>query len=368
MVQFLSFKKKYLLYQREINKTVEQVLKSGWFILGKELDKFEDNFAKFLGVKYVIGVNSGTDAIFLALKALGIGYGDEIITVANTATPTVSAIRMTNATSVFTDVVEDSFNINPDLIERKITPKTKAILPVHLYGYPADMGKVLRIAKKYKLKIVEDAAQAHGATYKNKMVGTIGDIGCFSFYPTKNLGAFGDAGAAVTNNKKLAEAIRRLRNYGEISKYNNICEGVNSRLDEIQAAVLNWSLKKLKSWNKKREILANIYKNGLKDLPVVLPPTSNKEHVGVWHLFVIRCNERDELKTYLEKRGIETAIHYPKPIFEQIAYKFLGYSSKDLPVTKKIMSQILSLPLYPELSKQEVNDVCKAIKLFYAGK
>ena len=366
MIRFVGLNKRYFLYKKEIDKAVERVLKSGWFILGKELGKFEENFAKYLSVKYVIGNNSGTDAIFLALKALGIGSGDEIITVANTATPTISAIRMAGAIPVFVDIDESNFNINPDLIEKKITSKTKAILPIHLYGYPADMGKIIKIAKKHKLKVVEDAAQAQCATYKNKLVGTIGDIGCFSFYPTKNLGAFGDAGAVVTKNKNLAEVIRQLRNYGEVSKYNNIREGVNSRLDEMQAAILNWGLKKLRLWNKKREILARIYLNELKGLPIVLPPNSDKDNGSVWHLFVIRSKERDELKSYLEDSGVETAIHYPKPIFEQPAYEFLDYYGNDLPVTKKVMSEILSLPLYPELNKKEVMQVCRAIKVFYA--
>lgn len=368
MIRFLNLKERYFVNKKEIDYVISHVLKSGWFILGKELDRFEDNFAKYLDIKYVIGVNSGTDAIFLALKALGIGLGDEIITIANTATPTISAIRMAGAIPVFVDIDESNFNINPDLIEKKITSKTKAILPVHLYGYPADMQKIIKIARNNRLKVVEDAAQAQGATYKNKLVGTIGDIGCFSFYPTKNLGAFGDAGALVTKNKKLAEAIRQLRNYGEVSKYNNIREGVNSRLDEMQAAILNWGLKKLRLWNKKREILAKFYLNELRDLPIVLPPDSYKGNGSVWHLFVIRCKERDKLKNYLKNSGIETALHYPKPIFEQTAYRFLGYCGKDLPVTKKVMSEILSLPLYPELSKNEVMQVCRAIKLFYAKK
>lgn len=368
MINFLNLKKRVLLHKKEIDSVIKPVLESGWFILGKELSRFEDNFAKNLDIKYAIGVNSGTDAIFLALKALGIGLGDEIITVANTATPTISAIRMTGAMPVFVDIDENNFNINPDLIENKITSRTKAILPVHLYGYPANMGRILKIAKKHKLKVIEDAAQAQNAIYRNKFVGTIGDIGCFSFYPTKNLGAFGDAGAIVTKNKNLSEIIIQLRNYGEVSKYNNVREGVNSRLDEIQAALLNWGLKKLMVWNKKREALAEIYLNELKNLPIILPTDSNKDHVCVWHLFVIRSKERDELKSFLKDKGIETAIHYPMPIFEQPAYGFLEYSGKDLPVTKKVISEILSLPLYPELSKKEVMEICRTIKLFYAKK
>ena len=368
LIRFLDLRKRYFLCKEKIDKAIEDILKSGWFILGRELERFEKNFAEYLKAKYVVGLNSGTDAIFIALKALGIGQGDEIITVANTATPTVRAIRMTGAIPVFVDINEKTFNINPDLIEEKITIKTRAILPVHLYGYPAEMDKILRIAKKHKLWVVEDVAQAQGARYGGKYAGTIGDIGCFSFYPTKNLGAFGDAGAVVTDSKNIAEIVKQLRNYGEISKYNNRREGVNSRLDEIQAAILNFGLEKLEAWNKKRGVLAKIYLSELKDLPIVLPPDSDKDCFSVWHLFVIRCKERDELRQYLKDRGIETAIHYPKPIFEQTAYRFLGYKGKHLPITKKVMSKILSLPLYPELEKKEVKEVCKSIKLFYESK
>ncbi|MDR4497409.1 MAG: DegT/DnrJ/EryC1/StrS family aminotransferase [Candidatus Scalindua sp.] len=365
MIYFLSLKERYFLYKKEIDNAIEGVLKRGWFILGKELEKFERDLAKQLQVSYAVGVNSGTDAIFLALKALEVGTGDEVITVANTATATISAIRMTGADVVFADIEEESFNINPELIEKKITKKTKVILPVHLYGYPANIDAIKKIARKHTLKVVEDAAQAQGAKYKNRYVGTQGNIGCFSFYPTKNLGAFGDAGAVITKNKRLAEIIRQLRNYGEISKYVNSREGVNSRLDEIQAAILNWGLPKLRLWNKRRTALANIYLKELKNLPIILPPVSDKERTGVWHLFVIRCNKRDRLKKYLRDRGIETAVHYPKPIFEQAAYKFMNYCGEDLPVTSKVMSEILSLPLYPELSHQEILEVCRVIKSFY---
>jgi dTDP-4-amino-4,6-dideoxygalactose transaminase len=368
VIRFLDLRKRYFLHKEKIDRAINNVLKSGWFILGRELEKFEKNLAEYLEAKYVVGVNSGTDAIFMALRAMGTGPGDEFITVANTATPTVSAIRMTGARPVFVDIDEKTFNINPDLIEEKITTKTRAILPVHLYGYPAEMDKILRIAKKYKLRVVEDAAQAQGARFNRKCAGTIGDIGCFSFYPTKNLGAFGDAGAVVTNSRKIAETVRQLRNYGEISKYNNIREGVNTRLDEIQAAILNFGLENLQSWNEKRTILAEVYMNELNNLPMVLPPNSDRKHICVWHLFVIRCKERDELRQHLKECGIETAIHYPKPIFEQTAYKFLGYNGDNLPITKKVMSEILSLPLYPELEEKEVIEVCEFIKQFYGNK
>lgn len=366
MIRFNNFKKRYSLFEGEINGVVKRVFKSGWFILGQEGRKFEEDFAKFLGVKYAIGVNSGTDALFLALKVLGIGEGDKVLTVANTATPTVSAIRMAGALPVFVDIGED-LNIDPELIEKKITRRTKAILPVHLYGQPAEMDKILKIAKKYNLKLIEDCAQAAGAEFKGKKVGTFGDIGCFSFYPTKNLGAFGDAGALATNNKKLALALRQLRNYGEISKYENLLEGVNSRLDEMQAALLSWGLKKLSAWNKRRETLAKIYLKELSGLPVTLPAVYAARK-NVWHLFVVRAKGRNGLKKYLLEKGIETAIHYPKPIFKQPAYQFLNYNDKDLPKTAGVMEEILSLPLYPELTEKEVLGICFAVKDFYGKK
>lgn len=361
MIFFIDLKRKYSFYKKEIDETLKKTLKRSWFVLGPEVEKFEKNFAKYLGIKYVVGVNSGTDAIFLGLKALEINQGDEVITVANTATPTVAAVRMAGAMPVFVDIDERTFNIDVSLIKEKITKKTKAILIVHLYGYPANMGAVLKIVKKYNLKVIEDACQAHGAEYKNKMVGTIGDVGCFSFYPTKNLGAFGDAGAVVTNNKKIMETVKVLRNYGETSKFNSGIEGVNSRLDEIQAGVLNWGLRKLDFWNKRREELAKIYLQSLKNSPLGLPLTSDEEYKRVWHLFVIKTKHRDELRKFLARNKIQTMIHYPQPIFEQKAYKFLGYRVKDLPITKKVSQEILSLPIYPELEKEEIKKIIKTI-------
>lgn len=365
MIPFVDFKRKYKAYQKDIMRVIARVFQRGWFILGPELEKFEKDFSEYIGISHAVGVNSGTDAIFLALKALGIGAGDEVITVANTAVPTISAIRMTGAIPVFIDIDEKTLTIDVKKIEPSITKKTKAIVPVHLYGFAADMSAVMRIAKKHKLKVVEDACQAHGALYKGKKVGVWGDAGCFSFYPTKNLGAFGDAGAVTTNNKSVANAVRSLRNYGEISKFNNEIEGVNSRLDEMQAAVLQWELTKLDSWNTQREKLAQLYCKYLKDVPVSLPAQSNFACERVWHLFVVQTSRRDELKAFLKEHGIETAIHYPKPIFEQTAYAFLKYTEKDLPHTKKATETILSLPLYPEMTKQEVKKVCDAIRSFY---
>lgn len=364
-IKFVDFKRKYLRYKKEINSSVERVFKRGWFIAGPERTGFEKNFGKYLGAKYVIGVNSGTDSIAIALKALGIKTGDEVITTSHTATPTVAAIRIAGAIPVFADIDGNTLNIDPALIEKKITSKTKAILPVHLYGYPADMDTIKKIAVKNKLFVIEDACQAHGASFGGRKLGTIGDAGCFSFYPTKNLGAFGDAGAIVTNNKKIAEMAGLIRNFGEISKYKNKIEGVNSGLDELQAAFLNWELDELNKWNKERAKIAEIYYKNLAGLPIKLPPKSDSKNKRVWHQFVIQTAKRDALRTFLNKNGIETMIHYPTPVFKQEAYRFLGYEERDLPVTGKAAKDILSLPIYPELKISEAKTICDKIRKFY---
>jgi len=327
--------------------------------------EFETAFAKYLGVKHVIGVNSGTDAIALGLKALGLGPGDEVITVSNTATPTVSAIRMTGATPVFVDVQYETHNMDPKLIESAITPKTRAIVPVHLYGLPVDLNKILRIAQNHSIPVIEDVAQAQGARIRKRMVGALGEAGCFSFYPTKNLGAFGDAGAVATNSDRLAERIRALRNYGEESKFKVVMEGVNSRLDEVQAALLHWGLPYVEKWNRRREEIAGIYLEKLRGLPIDLPRKSDSSGTRVWHLFVIKTERRDELRKDLLENGIETMIHYPTPIHLQPAYRFLGYKPGDLPVTTKLSERIVSLPIYPELTYREIALVCATIKTFY---
>ncbi|HQI25764.1 MAG TPA: DegT/DnrJ/EryC1/StrS family aminotransferase [Candidatus Paceibacterota bacterium] len=365
MIKFLDLTRRQKKYRKEIEKAIKRPLRRGFFILGPELEKFEKDFGAYLGGGEVVGVNSGTDALCLALKALGVNFGDEVITVANTATPTITAIRLAGAKPVFVDIDEKTLLMNPDLIEEKITPKTKVILPVHLFGQPVSMSKVLSIAKKYKLKVVEDCAQAAGAKYQGRLVGTLGDIGCFSFYPTKNLGALGDGGAIVTKNKKLAQVCRQLRNYGEAGKFNNVLEGCNSRLDEIQASFLGWSLGYLEDWNKTRRNLAKAYIDKLKDLPLVLPKQTEKNHESAWHLFVIRSRKRDLLAKYLADNGVATAIHYPRPVTSQPVYKFLKISKKELPITYKVSREILSLPFYPELKLQEVKKICCYIRKFY---
>lgn len=368
MIPFFAFKRRFRRggsARRSFHQVLDQLLDGGIFILGPKVAEFEDKFAKFLGVSHVIGVNSGTDAIFLALKALDIGVGAEVITVANTATPTVSAIRLTGATPIFSDIDPLTLTIDPKSVAKLITTKTKAIIPVHLYGYPADMTAIMKLAKKHHLIVVEDACQAHGAKWRGKYIGTWGEVGAFSFYPTKNLGALGDAGAVVTKDKKLAAKIKALRNYGEVAKFDNYYEGVNSRLDELQAGILLATLPNLKPDNQARAKLAAVYTHELKGLPIILP-LNLKSQVGerVWHLYVIQAPRRDELKEFLLKNGVQTMIHYPKLITEQKAYAFLK-NKQLLLITKKAASQILSLPLYPELTVREVKQIAALIKKFY---
>ncbi|MFA6006396.1 MAG: DegT/DnrJ/EryC1/StrS family aminotransferase [Candidatus Paceibacterota bacterium] len=365
MITPFDFKRKYNKYRSEVNSTMQRVLRRGVFILGPELEVFEKSFSTYLNIPYTVGVNSGTDALFLALKAVGVGHEDEVITVANTATPTVSAIRMAGATPVFVDIDEKTFNLDTTKLESKITKETKAIIPVHLYGYPAEMNSIMKVAKKYKLFIIEDCCQAHGAEYAGKKVGSFGVMGCYSFYPTKNLGTIGDAGAIVTRDKKLYEKLKALRNYGEASKYHNVTEGVNSRLDEIHAAFLSWGLPYLDAWNTAREHLADLYIKELHGAPLILPEISSGKVKRVWHQFVIRTDKRDALKKYLADHDVITSIHYPMPIFKQPAYKFFGYTDKDLPMTSKAAKEILSLPLYPELTNADVRRVCRTIQTFY---
>ncbi len=365
MINFLAFKKRFgsdSMMRKAAEEAVQRVLDSGHFILGSEGEKFEKTFAEFMGAKFAVGVNSGTDAIFLSLKAFGIKDGDEVITVSHTATPTVSAIRMTGATPIFVDIDPLTFCINVNKIEDKITAKTKAIVPVHIYGYPCDIDKVMDIARRHNLKVVEDACQAHGAVWEGKKVGTIGDAGAWSFYPTKNLGCLGDGGEITTHDEEQYKKLKAMRNYGEVAKFDNAMEGTNSRLDEMQAAILNVSLPNLNTWNARRAEIAALYIKELAGLSLTLPLMSEDR---VWHLFVIRTDRRDELKEFLKGKGIETMIHYPTPVFKQKAYAFLGYSDSDLPETLKASREILSLPLYPELSDSEVIEVCSEIKEFF---
>lgn len=357
-------KAQYLSYENEIDAVISRVLTKGRYILGEEVNAFEKEFAGYIGADYGIGVASGTEALHLALVSSGIGYGHEVITVSHTAVATVSAIKLSAAKPVFVDIEPDFFTMDPEKIERAITSKTKAIVPVHLYGQPAQMPAILSIAKKHKLLVIEDCAQSHGAKYDGKRVGSIGHIGCFSFYPTKNLGAVGDAGMIVTNNAKLANKVRLLREYGWKKRYISGVHGWNSRLDEIQAAVLRVKLRYLDNDNLKRRKIATLYDKGLSGLPLVIPKRrSDSEHA--FHLYVIRTKKRDRLKKYLEENKIQALIHYPEPVHLQPAYKNLSKVSGELKQTNSVVKEILSLPIYPELEEVSVAKICEAVRRFY---
>ena len=359
MIPFFDLKREYAEIGEEIHQAIQRVAENGCFILGEEVKKFEDEFSKYIRTKYGIGVNSGSDALFLALKALGIGKGDEVITVAHTFISTVDAVVRNVAKPLFVDIELDTYCIDTKKIEEKITEKTRVILPVHLYGHPADMGPIMELAEKYNLFVIEDACQAHGAEYKGKKVGGLGDMGCFSFYPIKNLGAYGDGGMVVTNNEELAEKLGILRLYGQSQKYYHDFVGVNSRLDEIQAAVLRVKLKHLDEWNERRMKVAGLYNELLED-SVVVTPIEKEYAKHVYHLYVVRYKDRNRLQQYLLKKGIRTMIHYPTPVHKQKAYLNFGFHTL-LYITERICNDILSLPIFPELKNEEIEQVVNYI-------
>ena len=331
---------------------VKRVLKSGRFVLGDENKKFEEDFSRYIGSRYGIGVNSGSDALYLAIKALGISKGDEVITVSHTMISTVDAIARNGAKPVFVDIDPETYVMDPEKVEAKLSRKTRAIIPVHIYGQTVDMAPILEIAKKYDLRVIEDACQAHGAEYRKAKVGGLGDIGCFSFYPTKNLGAYGDGGMLVTNNEAIAKDLVKLRNYGQSVKYYHDFVGVNSRLDEIQAAILRTKLPRLDDWNKRRRRNAELYTKLLRNSSVKTPIERDySKHV--YHLYVIRNKHRDMLQKFLTQQGIQTLIHYPVPVHKQRAYKI----HCKLPVTETICNEILSLPMSPWLKEEEVSKI-----------
>ncbi len=346
----------------KITQAISSVITSGKYSLGDRVKEFEETFAKYCEVKYGVGVNSATDALKISLKALGIKSGDEVITVSNTAVPTVSAIREIGAIPVFVDI-DEYFTIDVSKIEGVITKKTRAIVPVHLYGQMCDMDSILEIAKKHKLIVVEDCAQSTGALYKNKKAGSFGDAAIFSFYPTKNLGAIGDGGMIVTNNEAVANECKKLRMYGMEKTYYANIEGYNSRLDEMQAAILLAKLPFLDKWNKRRMEIAKYYKENINNALIKIPGIrKGAEHV--YHLFVIRTPRRDELKKYLEENGVGSAIHYPFPIHLQKAYDFLGYKDGDFVETEKASQEILSLPIFPGMTSEEMASVVSVLNSF----
>lgn len=362
MIPFFDLKKQYESIKAEIDAATARVYTGGWFILGPEVEAFEQEFAQYVGVKHGIGVGSGTDALHLALRALGIGKGDEVITVPNTAVATVAAIELAGATPVLVDVQKDSMTMNADAFAAAITPQTRAVIPVHLFGQAADLDPIIGIARQYRLAVIEDCAQAHGATYRGQRVGSYGDIAAFSFYPTKNLGAYGDGGALVTNDRRLAEKVKLLRQYGWRTRYESEISGVNSRLDELQAAVLRVKLNHLDEWNRARRARAAVYTELLSGRRVQ-PPTEMLYGEHVYHLYVTQSPLRDDLATYLKQREIGTAIQYPTPIHLQSAYTQLAKQGA-LPVAERLARELLSLPLYPELPMEDVHTVAEAARAF----
>lgn len=363
-IPLVDLKRQYASIETEIKKAIEEVFEQSIFISGKPLLDFEKAFADFCGTKYAVGVSSGTSALYLALLAHGVREGDEVITAPNTFIATVEAISAVGARPVFADIEPVTYTIDVQKTEDVITKKTKAIIPVHIYGHPAEMDSLLSVANRHGLKVIEDAAQSHGAEYKSKKAGTFADAGCFSFYPGKNLGAYGDAGAVITDDAEFADRIMLLRNHGRKEKYVHRIQGFNHRLDTLQARLLSVKLKYLSGWNKKRRQIASWYKAFLKDAPLNLPQ-ENKSSLHVYHLFVVNTDSRDRLKTYLGERGISTGIHYPIPVHLQQAYDCLGYKEGDFPVTEKASRRILSLPMFPELERKEVESICEIIKGFF---
>ena len=360
MIKFLDLYKINEQYRKDIDKAIEKVLDSGWYILGKENENFCQNFAKYLDVKHVIGVANGLDALSLIIKAFDFPCDSEIIVPANTYIASILAISQNRLNPILVEPDINNYNINLELIEEKITSKTKAIMIVHLYGQSVDIKPIIELAKKYNLKIIEDCAQAHGACYPNtnQRVGSIGDASGFSFYPGKNLGCLGDGGAISTNNDKLAEKIFALRNYGSHTKYENLYQGVNSRLDEIQAAVLNVKLKNLDKDNAHRRKISKYYRENIKNSLIILPDTCD-ENSHAWHVFAIRTENRDRLQKYLTQNEIQTLIHYPIPPHKQKAYS--KWNNLILPVTEKIHNEILSLPISPVMTEDEAKKVVEVI-------
>ena len=362
-IPLVDLQAQYKKIAGEINEKISHVIQKGDFILGEELELFEKEFANYCGTNYAVGVGSGNDALILSLLACGIKPQDEVITAVNTFAATVEAISFTGAKPVLVDIDPASFNIDLNLLEKAITQKTKAIIPVHLYGQPVNMDKVKEIADRHNLFIIEDACQAHGAEYNNKKAGSFGLASAFSFYPGKNLGAYGDGGMVTTNDKDVEEKVRMLRNHGQKQKYSHELKGFTSRLDTIQAGILRIKLKYLDDWNKSRNLLAKMYDELLKGTslktPEVGPLTSH-----VFHLYVVRSKKRDELLNFLKEKEIYAGIHYPVPIHLLPAFKDLGYKEGDFPVAEQAAKEILSLPIYPELTERSVSFVVDAIKEF----
>ena len=365
MINLVNLTEQYHSIQPEIDKAISEVLESGHFILGPTVSEFEKAVAKYLGVEYAIGVASGTDAIVLSLRAVGIGPGDEVIVPAYTFFATAGAVLLVGAKPVFVDINPATYAINTDLIEEKISPKTRAIIPVHLYGHPAEMEEILLIGQKHGLKIIEDNAQAFGSMYKGQKTGSIGDVGCLSFFPTKNLGAFGDAGMVVTNDPQIADQVKRLRTHGWQKKYFSEEVGYNSRLDAIQAAILNVKLPYVDEWNNKRREIAEFYNQKIALLGLQTPiEESWGKHV--YHLYIIRCQQRDKLQAYLKENSIASEVYYPLPPHLAAPCQKLGYKKGDYPEAEKASQETLALPMYPELLPDQYIQVIESLQNFFS--
>jgi dTDP-4-amino-4,6-dideoxygalactose transaminase len=364
-IPFLNMKAPYRELQDELDEAYQRVMASGWYILGEEVESFEQEFAAYCGVRHCLGVGNGLEALHLILRAYGIGPGDEVIVPANTYIATWLAVSYAGARPVPVEPDERTYNLNPARIETAITPKTKAVLAVHLYGQTAEMDAINTLARQYGLKVIEDAAQAHGASYRTKQAGSLGDAAGWSFYPGKNLGALGDAGAVTTDEDDLADKIRILRNYGSEVKYHNLVKGYNSRLDEFQASFLRVKLKYLDEWNARRAHLADLYCKLLKNTDLILPfvPADIK---AAWHLFVVRAPKREHLQKHLQTNGIGTLIHYPVPPHLQPAYKELGLPQGSFPISERIHAEVLSLPMGPHLSTMDLERVVDVIQAYFA--
>ncbi|MCL5027966.1 MAG: DegT/DnrJ/EryC1/StrS family aminotransferase [Bacteroidetes bacterium] len=378
-IPFLDLKLQYLSIQKEIIQEFNDVLSNTSYICGKKVKNFEEMFAKSHNVKYCVGTSSGTDSLHLAYWALGIGISsqidkgylkkemEEVIVPVNTYIATSETISMVGAKPVFVDHQEDTFNIDPNAIEEKITPMTRAIVVVHLYGQPADLDPILKIANKYGLFVIEDCSQSHIAEYKGKRVGTFGNVGTFSFYPGKNLGAYGEAGAVITNDENLFQKMLRYRQHGVVEKYNHDIEGHNYRMEELQGAVLGVKIKYLNEWTEGRRRVASKYKELLANISEVKVPEEMTYAKHVYHLFEIRVSNRDKLASHLRARGVETGLHYPKPLHLQNAYKYRGYSEGNFPVAERVSKEILSLPIYSEMTDEQICYVVENIKEFFSS-
>ncbi len=361
MIKFLDLHKINERFRSDIDKRIKEVLDSGWYLLGNQDKTFEEHFAKYCGTKHCIGCANGLDALTLIIRAYGFGAGDEIIVPANTYIASILSISENGCTPVLVEPDINTYNINPDLIEEKITDKTKAIMVVHLYGQAVQMDKVWALAKKYNLKVIEDSAQGHGAYYNGRRTGNLGDASGFSFYPGKNLGCMGDGGCVTTNDDELAAKVRALANYGSHKKYCNLYKGVNSRLDEIQAAILDVKLSHLDDDNARRREISKYYRENIKNPKIILPKTYD-EKAHVWHVFVVRTEKRDEFQEYLKQNDIQTIIHYPTPPHKQEAYK--EWNNLSFPITEEIHKTIISLPISPVMTDEEAKETVKIINAY----